>query len=200
MFVDSQLAEQPDQQEDRPHEDEVLGREREPVEPLGAPHLRVVAHHVRRLRGVGGERLVDEQPAEDRLVALEERLRQRRVGRQRPELGDDVEQRLRVALVGRARRGDQLADVGVGEPLREPEVDERDAAVGEEEVVARVRVAVQQPVAERAVDVEADEDLADPVALGLRQLLRRGEPGAVDELADQDALARQRRCRPRGRR
>jgi hypothetical protein len=85
-----------------------------------------------------------------------------------------------------------VAHLAIAEPLEEAEVDEADPAVVEEQRVARVRVAVEQAVAQRAVDVEAAQDLAEPVALRLRPVLDGGEPLALDELRHDHALAAQR--------
>ena len=58
-----------------------------------------------------------------------------------------------------------LRDLGVAQVLEEAEVQERDSAVGQEQRVAGVRIAVEQAVAQRAVEIEAHEDLAEAVAL-----------------------------------
>ena len=76
--------------------------------------------------------------------------------------------------------------------LEQPEVQERDAAVGHQQEVARVRVAGELVVAVHAAEEEAEDDLADAVARGLVHLLDRVEARARDVLADQHALARQR--------
>ena len=55
-----------------------------------------------------------------------------------------------------------------------------------------MRVAGELAVAVQAAEVEAEDDLAEAVALGLRQLLELLEAAALDELADDHALARQR--------
>ena len=54
-----------------------------------------------------------------------------------------------------------------------------------------MRIAVQEPVAQRPVDVEPDEDLAQPVALLLRPPADLAEAMALDELGHQHALAAQ---------
>ena len=56
-----------------------------------------------------------------------------------------------------------------------------------------MRVAGELVVAVQAAEVEAEEDLADPVALGLGVALDLLEADALDELGDQHALARERR-------
>ena len=53
-------------------------------------------------------------------------------------------------------------------PLEEAEVEERDAAVGQQQEVAGVGVAGELVVAVEAADEEAEDDLAEAVALGLR--------------------------------
>src|SRR5204863_4920277 len=55
--------------------------------------------------------------------------------------------------------------------LEEAEVQEAHAAVVEQQRVARVGVAGELVVAVHAAEVEAKDDLAKAVALGLRQLL-----------------------------
>src|SRR5688500_12350377 len=79
-------------------------------------------------------------------------------------------------------------DFGVREPLEEPEIEEGDAPVAHEERVARVWVTVEEPVTEGSVEVEACEDLADAIALGLWLALDLGKALAIDELGDDDAL------------
>src|SRR6188472_1775827 len=64
----------------------------------------------------------------------------------------------------------ELRDLG-RDSLEEPEVEEDHARVVEEDRVARVRVAAELVVAVHAPEVEAEDDLADAVALRLRQLL-----------------------------
>ena len=55
-----------------------------------------------------------------------------------------------------------------------------------------MRVAGELAVAVQAAEEEAEDDLADPVALGLRAGLELLEADAGDELAHQHALARER--------
>ena len=57
----------------------------------------------------------------------------------------------------------------------------------QQQEVARVRVAGELVVAVHAAEEEAEDDLADAVALGLVELLDRVEAEAVDELGDQHA-------------
>ena len=65
-----------------------------------------------------------------------------------------------------------------GDRLEQPEVEERHAPVVEQDAVARVRIAGELAVAVHALEVEAEDDLADPVALGLGQLLHLLEAAA----------------------
>ena len=65
------------------------------------------------------------------------------------------------------------------DPLEQAEVEERHAAVVQQHGVARVRVAGELVVAVHAAEVEAEDDLAEAVALGLRQLLELLEAGAA---------------------
>ena len=55
-----------------------------------------------------------------------------------------------------------------------------------------MRVAGELAVAVEAAEEEAEDDLADAVALGLRAALELLEADAADELADEHALARER--------
>ena len=73
-----------------------------------------------------------------------------------------------VVLDDRALAGElELDRLGV-HALEQAEVQERDAAVVEQQEVARVRVAGELAVAVEAAEEEAEDDLADAVALGLR--------------------------------
>ncbi len=54
-----------------------------------------------------------------------------------------------------------------------------------------MRIAGELPVAVQAAEEEAEDDLAEPVALRLRAALELLEADAVHELADEHALARQ---------
>ncbi|UUY05175.1 hypothetical protein LRS13_06510 [Svornostia abyssi] len=88
--------------------------------------------------------------------------------------------------------GDELPHRAVVEALDEPEVQKPDPAIGEEQAVAGVRVAVEQSVAERAVEVEAHEDLACAVSLLLRERCPRvSEALAFNVFGDQHALPAQ---------
>ena len=78
--------------------------------------------------------------------------------------------------------------VGVDD-AHQPEVDEADAAVVEQQVVARVRVAGgAAQVVERAEE-EAEDDLGEAVALGLAEPLDLLEAAALDQLGDEHAAA-----------
>ena len=88
-------------------------------------------------------------------------------------------QRRRVALGdGALARQLELDGLAV-HPLEEAEVQERDAAVGEQQEVARMRVAGELAVAVEAAEEEAEDDLADAVALGLRAALELLEADAA---------------------
>ena len=88
-------------------------------------------------------------------------------------------QRRGVALDDRALAG-QLELDGLGvHALEQAEVQERDAAVVEQQEVARVRIAGELAVAVEAAEEEAEDDLADAVALGLRAVLELLEADAV---------------------
>ena len=66
--------------------------------------------------------------------------------------------------------------------LVQAEVQERDAAVGEQHEVAGMGIAGELTMAVETAQVEAKDDLADAVALGLRSLLDRLEADPFDEL------------------
>ena len=72
-------------------------------------------------------------------------------------LGDDRPRQLRARP-----RGTRCVDAA-----HEPEVEEADAPVGAEQVVARVRVAGDEALVGEQAPEEAVDDLAEAVALGL---------------------------------
>ena len=76
--------------------------------------------------------------------------------------------------------------------LEQAEVEEGDAAVVQQDEVARMGVAGELAVAVEAAQEEAEDDLPDPVALGLGTGLQLLEARAADELAHEDPLARER--------
>ncbi len=106
----------------------------------------------------------------------------------------------RVSLDDRALAGQLELDGLVLHALEQAEVQERDATVVEQQEVAGVRVAGELAVAVEAAEEEAEDDLADAVALGLRAALELLEADAGDELADQHPLARERADHARARR
>ena len=73
--------------------------------------------------------------------------------------------RVGVALDHRPGHVDLELDRARRHPLEQPEVEERHPSVVEQHRVARVRVAGELAVAVQAAEVEAEQDLADPVAL-----------------------------------
>ncbi len=75
--------------------------------------------------------------------------------------------------------------------LDQAEVEERDPAVSVEDVVARVRVAVECPEPVQTAEDEAEDRLARHVALLLRPLENLGERVAADEFGDENARGRQ---------
>ena len=109
------------------------------------------------------------------------------------DLGAEPHDRVLVALDHGARDLHLELDRAGRHPLEQAEVEERDAAVGEQHRVAGVRVARELVVAVHAAEVEAEQDLADAVALRLRVALDLLEADALDELGDEHALARERR-------
>jgi len=78
---------------------------------------------------------------------------------------------------------DQRLELVVGEVLDQPEVQERDPPAGVEQVVPRVRVAVERVRPVQAAEHEAVDRLGGQVALGLRPGDELGEPRAVGQVA-----------------
>ena len=112
---------------------------------------------------------------------------------QQAALGPDLPQPLGVALVAGALGLQLELDQVARHHLEQAEVQERDAAVAEQQEVAGVRVAGELAVAVHAAEVEAEDDLGHAVAGGLVGLLDGVEAGAVDVLADEHLLAREAR-------
>ena len=111
---------------------------------------------------------------------LQEVLRVDPLGfRQEAGLGEQPVQRRRVFLDDRPLAGQLELDGGRVHALEQPEVQEGDAAVVQQQEVARVGVAGELVVAVQAAEEEAEHDLAEPVALGLRALLQLLEADAA---------------------
>ena len=81
--------------------------------------------------------------------------------------------------------------------LEQAEVEEGDPAVGQPDHVAGMRIAGEAAVAVHRAEVEAEDDLADPVALGVGLGAQRLEAVALDELGDDHPLAAERGDHPR---
>ena len=111
---------------------------------------------------------------------------------QEARFGEQPVQRDRIALGDGALRGELEIDGPCIEALEQAEVEERHTAVVEQQEVAGVRIAGELPVAVEAAEEEAEDDLADAVALGLPAPLQLLEADAVHELRDEHALARER--------
>ncbi len=77
------------------------------------------------------------------------------------------------------------------ELLGHPEVEEGDAAVVHEDVVAGVGVGVEVLEVEHRAEAAAEDDLAEAAALLVRQLLDLLEAHALDQLGDQDPPPRE---------
>ena len=100
---------------------------------------------------------------------------------------------LGVVVEDRLERRDLQLDLVLVELLRHPEVEERHPPVRQQQVVAGMGVGVEVlEVVDRA-EAEAEHDLAEAVALLLRQLAHLVEAGAVHPLAHQHALGGQAR-------
>ena len=73
--------------------------------------------------------------------------------------------------------------------LEQPEVQEGDASVVEQQEVAGMRIARELVVAVEAAEEEAEDDLTEAIALGLRAFLELLEADADDVVADEHPLA-----------
>ncbi len=166
----------------------MLSGKHQRLEVLGLPQAGVRAHHRAGGAAVDRDHLVGQQPAEDRPVALIERLGERGIVGQLAQRSDDLEQGLGIVLIGRPGRGHQLVDLLLGHRLEEPKVQECHPPVVHEQRVARVGVAVEQSVAQGPVDVEPDQDLAPAVAIGLRAITYVGKTLALYKLRHQHPL------------
>ena len=111
---------------------------------------------------------------------------------QEARLREQLVQRRRVALDDRPLRGELELHRGRVHALEQAEVEKRHAAVVLQQEVPRMRIAGELPVAIQAPEEEAEHDLADAVALGLRTGLQLLEADAAHELADEHPLARER--------
>jgi hypothetical protein len=77
---------------------------------------------------------------------------------------------------------DQRLELAGGEVLHQPEIQEGDPPAGMEQVVPRVRVAVERARPVQAAEHEAVDRLGGQVALGLRPGEKLGEPRAVGQI------------------
>ena len=103
-----------------------------------------------------------------------------------PELGS-------VAFEHGADQPGELFDLVGVEVLHQSEVDEGHPAVGGEQIVAGVRVAVEGVLPVEATEHEPVEDLGDAVAVVLRQVEGALEAVSVDELDGGVSVGRVRR-------
>ena len=87
-----------------------------------------------------------------------------------------------------ARSPCQVAGVEVAE---QAEVEQAQPSVRAQEAVVRVRVAGDDPLAPRELEVEAEDDLADAIALGLPEALDLLAPQPLDVLGHQHAARRE---------
>ncbi len=83
-----------------------------------------------------------------------------------------------------------IVPMGVIEHLYAAEVDEPHLSVGGEEVVSRMRIGVEHPADERALENEAPERLGPGDSLFLRRLHRFFERDAASQLGRENALRR----------
>ena len=107
------------------------------------------------------------------------------------EVVERVAQRLGVLADRRIKRHLLELDLLEVELLRHPEVEEGDAAVGHQQVVAGMRIGVEVlQVIDRA-EAEAKDDLAETAALVVTELLDLVELRTLDELGHQHPPARE---------
>src|SRR5215210_2340449 len=147
--------------------EQVVGRQRlvaHLAEVLGAG-VGHVDHHLRRDLRRQLDVLVEHVPPRG-VTELREQLVGAEVLRVLDEarLGPDALELLAVALVPRPLAGELDLDQALRHDLEQPEVQERDAAVVEQQEVARVRVARELVVAVHAAEEEAEHDLPHAVA------------------------------------
>ena len=95
----------------------------------------------------------------------------------------------RIALDDRALGGELELDGAGVQALEQPEVEERDAAVLQEQEVPGMGVSGELAVAVEASEEEAEHDLPEAVALGLRTMLELLEAHAAHVCAHEHALA-----------
>ena len=107
-------------------------------------------------------------------------------------LGAEAHDRLGVALDHGPRHGDLELDRSRRHPLEQPEVEERHASIRQQHRVAGVGVAGELVVAVEAPEVEAEHDLADPIAILLGVELELLESRPLHVLGDQHELAGER--------
>src|SRR3954454_15638735 len=184
-----ELPEDAEHEAVRAQRHDLVGRQLHLAEALA--HVAVLEHEPQRGVGRQADVLVAHEPPRRRLVLLHQRLDELAAALDHALAVGDVVELVGVALVDRAQHLELHLALVDRLALEEPEVEERDAPVVHEQRVARVRVAVEQAVAVRAVDVEAEEDLAPARALlvGVVEDLR--EAPAVDEVGDDHALRAQ---------
>ena len=89
-------------------------------------------------------------------------------------------------------------DLGVAERLDQPEVEERHLPAGPEQVVARVRIAVEELQSVEAAEHEPEDRLGREVLLLLRPRLGLGEAHAFGELGREHPLRTSTRGAPPG--
>ena len=117
--------------------------------------------------------------------------RKRRVRAQDAHVDDSAPPFFQVAAQQRAQHPHETGDRGVRELGHAAVIDERHAAVIEQDVVARVRVTVEQAMPVDRPEAVTEHDLGDAVPRGLVGLVKRRERPASDELLDQYVRRRQ---------
>ncbi len=186
-----QLAHDRQREHLQPAAEEVVGRQRLVAHLREVRRARVghLDHHLGRDLGREGDLLVLEVPPRHVADLREDPLRGVVLGLGDEAAGDEVVDH-RGAVAGRRDALDLELELGDGgrDALEQAEVEERHPAVVEQQRVAGVRVTGELVVAVHAAEVEAVDDLAEAVALVLRELLELLEAAALDELADDHLL------------
>jgi hypothetical protein len=117
---------------------------------------------------------------------------QRRAAGQEARVLHGVAETLRIVVHAQVLdHRDQRPELVVGEVLDQPEIQEADLPARTEQVVPRVRVAVERVRAVQAAEHEAVDRLGGQVALGLRPGDELGEPRAVGQFAGHHAAGGQ---------
>jgi hypothetical protein len=179
-----QLAEQGEQAEVDPLQDHVGARDPGVRGQRAAEVEELPGHRGGVLAGHGHRATLPDGVVEHRHVLHDQRRGHRRVRDQEAGLHHGPAERLGVGIHAQVldHRGQRLHLLG-REVLDQAEVQEGDPPAAVEQVVARVRIAVEGVRLVQAAEHEAVDSLRGQVPLGLRPAGQLGEPGPVGELA-----------------